>query len=74
MADHRFEVGQTVRLTNMNRLSAGAQETFRIVATLPESNDMLQYRIRSDKERHERVTTEDNLETVDAPSPWSTLQ
>ncbi len=64
MTTHRFKVGQTVRMTGWNRISSYATQTFRIVATLPEFNNMLQYRIRSDDERHERVATEESLEKV----------
>ena len=74
MANHRFSIGQRVRLTGWNRLSTSPAETFRIVATLPERNDLLQYRIRSDNERHERVTTEDNLENADTASFWKSAQ
>ncbi len=74
MALHRFSVGQNVRMTGWQRQSADSAETFRVVATLPERNDLLQYRIRSDNERHERVTTEDNLENADAASFWKTAR
>ncbi|WP_346910818.1 hypothetical protein [uncultured Roseibium sp.] len=70
MALHRYSIGQQVRMTGWRRQSTGPAETFRVVATLPERNDLLQYRIRSDNERHERVTTEDNLENADAASFW----
>ncbi len=61
-------------MTGWQRQSADSAETFRVVATLPERNDLLQYRIRSDNERHERVTTEDNLENADAASFWKTAR
>lgn len=74
MSTHRFAVGQKVRMTGWNRITSYATQTFQVVATLPEYNNVLQYRIRSDDERHERVTTEDNLEKVDTPSFWKTAQ
>jgi hypothetical protein len=40
-------------------------DIYRITGTLPGRGDSLQYRIRNDDERHERVTTQDNLEAVD---------
>jgi hypothetical protein len=66
MSPHRFAIGQSVRLRNSFNL-ADATETYRITATLPERNNSPQYRIRSDAERHERVTTEDTLERIETP-------
>jgi hypothetical protein len=43
-------------------------EVFRITATLPARDNSPQYRMRNDEERHERVTTEDNLEEVEMPA------
>ena len=40
-------------------------DIYRITGTLPARGDSLQYRIRNDDERHERVTTQDSLEPVD---------
>lgn len=74
MPVHRFAIGQTVRMTAWNRFSADPKEIFRIVAKLPAHNNLLQYRIRSDNERHERVTTEDNLEKVDTPTLWKSAR
>ncbi|WP_417666762.1 hypothetical protein [Roseibium sp.] len=72
MQTHRYSVGQTVRMTGWSRISSYSARTYRVVATLPEQDNVLQYRIRSDDERHERVTSEDNLEKVDTPSFWKT--
>ncbi len=43
-------------------------ESYRITATLPESGNSPQYRIRNDQERHERVITEDRLEEFRNPA------
>jgi hypothetical protein len=59
---HLFALGQAVRLRGSFPKS---DETYRITATLPPRGDSLQYRIRNDDERHERVTTQDNLEPID---------
>ena len=40
-------------------------ELFQIKSKLPVKDGSPQYRIRNDDERHERVTTQDNLEPVD---------
>ncbi|MBB4218668.1 hypothetical protein CO653_22470 [Rhizobium anhuiense] len=70
-ATHIFKVGQTVRLKDgFLIVPSKLPDTYRITATLPPRGNLLQYRIRSDDERHERVTTEDSLEPVNL-SPGS---
>jgi hypothetical protein len=61
-ATHRFAVGQAVRLKG--GFGRPVLDIYHITGTLPPRGDSLQYRIRNDDERHERVTTEDNLEPV----------
>jgi hypothetical protein len=60
---HRFAVGELVQMSS----ALGQVRTYRVTARLPERGDSLQYRIRSEEERHERVVTQDLLEPV-APS------
>ena len=64
VAIHLFAVGQSVRLRGgfgSPTLPAGI---YHVTATLPPRGDSLQYRIRNDDERYERVTTQDSLEPV----------
>jgi hypothetical protein len=63
-AEHLYSVGQAVRLKAGFGLPLRAGEIYRITATLPLRDSAPQYRIRSEGEPHERVTTEDNLELV----------
>ncbi|MBB3135680.1 hypothetical protein FHS26_003426 [Rhizobium pisi] len=64
-ATHIFKVGQTVRLKDgFFVVPSKLPDTYRITATLPPRGNMMQYRIHSDDERHERVATEDSLELV----------
>ncbi|MDQ0394525.1 hypothetical protein [Labrys monachus] len=64
---HLFAVGQLVRLRHGHGSRSGAADLYRITAVLPPGeNASPQYRIRSDGESHERVTTEDRLEAVAA--------
>jgi hypothetical protein len=58
---HLFTVGQAVRLKGGPSRSAAI---YHITGTLPPRGDSPQYRIRNDGERHERMTTQDNLEPV----------
>ena len=66
MPAHRFVIGQSVRLRGRFGLPLNTAEIYRITGTLPARDNSPQYRLRNDEERHERVTTEDNLE--EAPS------
>jgi hypothetical protein len=52
-----------------NKVKSAA--TFHVMATLPASGGSLQYRIRDDAEKHERIATEDNLEAADM---WSSKE
>jgi hypothetical protein len=62
---HLFAIGQAVRLRGgFGKLPQDA-EIYRITGRLPPRGDSLQYRIRNDDERYERVTTQDSLEPVD---------
>ncbi len=67
-ASHLFRIGQIVRMTSRFGVSPYAADLYRITATLPPRDNSLQYRIRSDEERHERVVTQDTLEAADLPT------
>ncbi|HEV2503685.1 MAG TPA: hypothetical protein VGV39_11445 [Mesorhizobium sp.] len=62
---HLFAIGQAVRLKSGFARPTLPADTYRITGTLPARGVSPQYRIRNDDERHERVTTQDNLEPVD---------
>ena len=66
MPAHRFAIGQSVRLRGRFGLPLNTAEIYRITGTLPARDNSPQYRMRNDEERHERVTTEDNLEEAPA--------
>ena len=61
---HLFTVGQAARIKGGFVRPALAADIYHITGTLPPRGDSLQYRIRNDGERHERVTTQDSLESV----------
>ena len=66
---HLFTVGQAVRIKGGFARPTLAADIYHITGTLPPRGDSLQYRIRNDGERHERVTTQDSLEPVNTPQP-----
>jgi hypothetical protein len=70
-ATHLFAVGQAVRLRGSFGTFSKTAEIYHITGTLPPRGDSPQYRIRSDGERHERVTTQDSLEPAVRPSQFS---
>jgi hypothetical protein len=63
-ATHLFAVGQAVRLRGNFGTFPKTSEIYRVTGTLPPMGDSPRYRICSDGERHERVTTQDSLEPV----------
>ncbi len=46
------------------RFSKGRGEFFRITALMPRTGDVPQYRIRNERELHERMVAQDKLEPV----------
>ncbi|NGO54615.1 hypothetical protein G6N73_26405 [Mesorhizobium camelthorni] len=68
-AKHLFSIGQSVRLKVGFGTSPKLGDVYRITATLPPRNNLFQYRIRHDDERHERVTTQDCLEPLGRDQP-----
>lgn len=65
---HLYTVGQAVRMNGGFTRPTLPTAVFHITGTLPPHGDSPQYRIRSEDERHERVTTQDYLEPVDVSS------
>jgi hypothetical protein len=64
---HLYALGQSVRLKGSFSTFPKSTEIYHVTGRLPPRGDSLQYRIRSDSERYERVTTEDSLEPVPVP-------
>ena len=64
MATHKFAVGQAVRSSperDQEHLKGGL---FKIVRLLPEAENALQYRVKSETDGHERVVREDRFARV----------
>jgi hypothetical protein len=62
MATHKFTVGQALyflpALSEANKSKGG----YKVVRQLPETGNMLQYRIKSEVDGQERVVREDQIE------------
>jgi len=63
-ATHLFAVGQAVRLRSGFRGPFRFTGIYHITGTLPPTGDSPQYRIRSDDEPYERVTTQESLQAA----------
>ena len=63
-ATHLFAVGQAVRFRSGFGRPPATPEVFYVTRTLPPQGGTLQYRIRNDAERHERVTSQNDLEAI----------
>ena len=61
MSVHKFAVGQTVRFSPDRNQQGTARGSFKIVRLLPEEASVLQYRLKSQLDGHERVAREDQL-------------
>jgi len=59
---HKFTVGQTVRFSPDRQQGSSARGRFKIVRLLPEAESVLQYRVKSQADGHERVVREDQLD------------
>jgi hypothetical protein len=59
---HLFAIGQAVQLKRGIASAAPSGDIYLVTGTLPPRGDSLQYRIRNEAERHERVMTQDSLE------------
>lgn len=70
---HRFAVGQLVRLKNGYSRTLTPAAIYHVTGMLPPRDNSPQYRIRNDEERHERVTTQDDLEPVNTVQPGASL-
>src|SRR5882672_9858641 len=59
---HKFQSGQTVRLSRSLSYRSAANGDYKVVRQLPDGGGELQYRIKSVSEPHERVVKESDLE------------
>lgn len=61
MTAHKFAVGQRVRFLPDRLQLRADQGWFKVVRLLPETANVLQYRVKSQLDGHERVVREDQL-------------
>jgi hypothetical protein len=61
MSAYKFSIGQTVRFSPDRIQEVAARGSFTVVRQLPEVASVLQYRVKSQLDGHERVVREDQL-------------
>lgn len=59
---HKFRCGQRVRLSGSHRYQNTAAGFYQVIRQLPYGEGDNQYRIKSEREQHERVVKESELE------------
>ena len=62
MATHKFAVGQTLHFSPGFGEESKSKGRYKVVRQLPETGNMLQYRIKSEADGQERVVREDQVE------------
>ena len=62
MTTHKFPVGQALHFSPGLSRGSNSKGHYKVVRLLPESGNMLQYRIKSEIDGQERVVREDQLE------------
>jgi hypothetical protein len=61
MAPHKFAIGQTVLFFPDRQQLHSGRGRFKVMSLLPETANVLQYRVKSQVDGHERVVREDQL-------------
>ena len=61
MPTHKFSIGQAVLFSPDRHQQRATGNRFKIVRLLPEADNALQYRVKSQTDGHERVVREDQL-------------
>ena len=62
MATHKFSSGQALQFSPGLGEDSKAKGRYKVVRQLPETGNMLQYRIKSENDAHERCAGESRLE------------
>jgi hypothetical protein len=62
MATHKFSIGQALQFSPSLGEDSKRKGRYKVVRQLPETGNMLQYRIKSEMDGHERVVREDQVE------------
>jgi len=61
MNKHKFAIGQVVSVAADRHQEIAGRGRFKVVRLMPETGNVLQYRLKSQVDGHERVVREDQL-------------
>jgi hypothetical protein len=61
MATHKFSIGQALQFSPGLGQDSKAKGRYKVVRQLPETGNVLQYRIKSEVDGQERVVREDQI-------------
>lgn len=61
MPSHKYSIGQVVRFLPDRNQQALRTERFKVTRLLPEADRQLLYRVKCERDGHERVVREDQL-------------
>jgi len=62
MTTHKFPVGQALHFSPGPGEDSKSKGCYKVVRQLPETGNMLQYRIKNEMDEQERIVREDQLE------------
>ncbi len=62
MAKHIYKIGDKVALKGKALQTLKPGDLYKVLATLPETGGVRQYRVRSESETYERVVPEDDID------------
>jgi hypothetical protein len=68
MSEHKFLVGQSVQFSPDWLLDETTEGQYTIVRLFPKVGNTPQYRIKSERDGHERMVLEDHLDRLDGPA------
>jgi hypothetical protein len=68
MSEHKFVVGQRVQFSPDWLLDKTTEGQYTIVRLFPKDGNLPQYRIKSERDGHERMVLEDRLDPLDGPA------
>jgi len=64
MATHKFAVGQALHFSPGHGEDSESKGRYKVVRQIPETGNMLQYRIKNEIDGQERVVREDQIERL----------
>jgi hypothetical protein len=71
VSEHRYKIGDRIVLKDGPNRMQKATGPCKVVAALPESRGIRQYRVRFESETYERMISEDDIDVENSPASGS---